>query len=151
MDRYIQFGTLVQNINRYIQKLKNMEMQELGLKGNQVQCIYHLYKNKCGLNPKQLSVICDEDKAAISRTLKDLDAKGLVFVNKIDEKSYGNPYKLTKEGLKDGEYILGKIDSFVAIASNGIDANDRAVLYKSLTTICNNLEKVFIDKGEKND
>ncbi len=126
-------------------------MQEFGLKGNQVQCLHYLYNEESGLTSKQLSELCEEDKAAISRTLKSLENGGLVFAEENDAKKYRNPYKLTEKGKEYGKVIALKIDKIMEIASKGIDDPSRERLYLSLHTICNNLKTISENKGVKND
>lgn len=145
-NRYETFTSLILNINRYILKIKNSQMQELGLKGNQVQCLHYLYNEENGLTAKQLSYLCEEDKAAISRALKSLENSGLIYVEESDEKKYRNPYKLTKKGQEYGETIALKIGGVMEIASQGIDDHSREKLYLSLNTICNNLKNICENK-----
>lgn len=144
--RYETFTSLVMNINRYILKIKNTEMQELGLKGNQVQCLHYLFNEANGLTSKQLADLCEEDKAAISRTLKNLENNGLVYLKETDAQKYRNPYKLTNKGLEYGKAISSKIDGIMESASKGIDDDLREKLYLSLHTICSNLKKISENK-----
>ena len=152
-ERYEQFSSLITNINRYIQKIKNFEMEELGLKGNQVQCLFFLYKEHDGLNARQLCSLCGEDKAAISRTLKELEKFGYVFVDEDGQKKYRKAIKLTDQGEKIGQYILNKIDEIFVEGSKGVGENERKILYEALARICENLRKVCEEdlKGEKDE
>ena len=150
-ERYEAFTSLVININRYILKIKNFEMTELGLKGNQVQCLHYLYNEKNGLTAKQLSDLCQEDKAAISRTLKNLENSGLIYIDNEDDKKYRNPYKLTQKGQVCSQKIALKINDTMEAVSQGIDINSREILYSSLNTICINLKNICDNKGVKND
>lgn len=150
-ERYETFTSLVININRYILKIKNYEMQEFGLKGNQVQCLHYLYNDPNGLTSKQLGELCEEDKAAISRTLKNLENSGLVFVEDDNIKKYRNPYKLTEKGKEYGKEISLKIEDVMRLASQGIDVDSRKQLYSSLNTVCCNLKKICENKGVKID
>lgn len=150
-ERYETFTSLIVNINRYILKLKKIEMHELGLKANQVQCLHYLYNEENGLTSKQLSELCEEDKAAISRTLKYLENIDLVYIEENDAKKYRNPYKLTDKGLQYGKAISCKIDNLMEIASKGIDEQSRKALYSSLNTVYKNLKEICENKGAKND
>lgn len=150
-ERYETFTSLVMNINRYILKIKNAEMQAFGLKGNHVQCLHYLYNEENGLTSKQLSDLCEEDKAAISRMLKYLENSGFVFVEENDTKKYRNPYKLTQKGQEYGKAIELKIEGIMEIASRGIDEISREKLYLSLHTVCNNLKRITENKGVNND
>ncbi len=145
-ERYELFTSLIININRYILKIKNTEMLEFGLKGNQVQCLHYLYNEENGLSAKQLEELCEEDKAAISRTLKQLEESGLVVIERNSDQKYRNPYKLTDKGRKYGKNIADKIDEIMDIASYGIDGDTRLKLYSSLTAICNNLKNICENK-----
>ena len=51
-QRYTTFSLLLINISRCVQKIKNVEMAALGLKGKQVQCLFGLYNYK---NPIRLT------------------------------------------------------------------------------------------------
>ena len=144
-DRYAEFTSLIMNINRYIQKIKSEEMKKLGLKGNQVQCIFYLFKEEGGLNAVQLGELCEEDKAAISRTLKALEAKGLIYLAGRKDK-YGNPYRLTEAGNVCAREVVAKTEIFVQKASEGMDEESRTRLYDSLELIEKNLKDCIVRK-----
>ena len=76
LNRFEEFVTGITECHRYIQRIKSMEMTELGLKGNHVMCLYYLARSPEGLTAAQLCALCCEDKAAISRTLAELENKG---------------------------------------------------------------------------
>lgn len=61
-DRFETFATTIATINRYVQKIKSMEMKTLGLKGTHVMCLYSLGKHPEGLTATQLCRLCGEDK-----------------------------------------------------------------------------------------
>lgn len=148
-NRYDKFTTLILNISRYIQKIKNFEMENFGLKGNYVQCIYHLYKEKEGVSAKVLSLMCGEDKSAISRTIKELENAGYVFIEEKESQKYRNPIKLTKKGEILGEQVALKIENILNIASDGILEDEREKFYSQLTLISGNLQKICNEIGEK--
>ena len=150
-NRFEKFTTLITNISRSIQKIKSFEMQELGLKGKQVSCLYHLLNSKGGLSSSQLCMLCGEDKAAISRTIKDLESLGFVFLDESGLKKYRNPIKLTVKGEEVGKKIEKKIEENFSQGSSGIADDEREKFYVTLTLICENLQKICENKGEKND
>ena len=141
-ERYKEFTSLITSIYRSIQKIKNMEVKELGLKGKQVQCLYFLYHNEEGLNSKNLALYCMEDKAAISRTLKELENKGLVFLLKKDGKIYKNHYKLTDLGKENGKIIASKIDYWVIKAGSQLNEEEKNNMYNSLHQIEKSLKEI---------
>lgn len=80
-------------------KLKELEMGQMDLKAGYTMCLYYLGKHPEGLTATQLTELCKEDKAAISRTLSQLSSKGLVSCELPEHKrSYRTLYYLTEEG-----------------------------------------------------
>lgn len=145
-ERYNKFTSLILGISRSIQKIKNIEMFEYGLKGSHVQSIFHLYIDG-GLSAKELCVVCEEDKAAISRTLKELEQKGFVYVDEKEEKRYKNIIRLTERGMLLGKDIVKKINNILNIASKGIKENEREKFYESLILVNENLQKICNSYG----
>lgn len=141
-QRFETFTVLISKISRYIRKIKTEEMVEFKLKSPHVTCLYYLYKNKTGMTAKQIISLCDEDKAAISRSLDYLEKQGLIECSMPQEKRYRSLLKLTKTGISVGSKIAEKIDEIVNLASDGITDSDREVLYKSLNLINENLQKI---------
>ena len=98
-DRFERFVVSITELHRYLQKLKELEMGQLDLKAGYTMCLYHLGKHPEGLTATQLTELCKEDKAAISRTLSQLSAKGLVSCELPENKrSYRTLYYLTEVG-----------------------------------------------------
>ena len=98
-DRFKTFTVLVDKIKRSIRKIKTEEMAEFDLKSPHVSCLYYLYKSK-PLTSKELSEICEEDKAAVSRSIEYLEENGyLVCVNRT-RKRYKAPLALTEKGIE---------------------------------------------------
>ncbi len=141
-ERYIEFTSLITSLYRLIQKIKSTEMKEIGLKGNQVQCLYYLFYEEEGINAKNLSNLCNEDKAAISRTLKDLERKDYVYLVRKEEKIYKNLYRLTEKGKEKGKYISEKIQLIFEKAGDSLNPIWRNNLYKSLHLIEQNLKNI---------
>ena len=77
-DRFERFVVSITELHRYLQKLKELEMGQMDLKAGYTMCLYYLGKHPEGLTATQLTELCKEDKAAISRTLSQLSSKGLV-------------------------------------------------------------------------
>ena len=77
LRRFESFVTGITVCYKYIQRIKSMEMGELGLKGAHAMCLFYLHHNPGGLTAAQLCTLCAEDKAAISRTVADLRRHGL--------------------------------------------------------------------------
>ena len=148
-NRYQTFNTLIMNITRYMQKIKNKEMESLGLKGKHVQCLYELYHSKDGISLTEPGQLCGIDKAMISRIFMDLLEKNLVFIDSHKDKKYRNPIKLTNEGKRIANIIDQRIQELLQVASIGLTDDEREVLYQSLTKIVFNLENICKKYGEE--
>lgn len=141
-QRYATFTALIINIVRCVQKIKNAEMAAIGLKGTQVQCLFALYNSEDGASLTTLCEICGEDKGMMSRTLKELAANGLVYVDEQKDKKYRNPFKLTSKGLEIANIVSDKIAEMLDMGSVGVSENEREALYRSLSQISENLNNI---------
>ena len=148
---YQMFTGLILNVSRCIQKIKNSEVAELGLKGKQVQCLFFLDKMKDGASLTQLCELCAEDKGAMSRTVKELTAKNLVYVEESKTQKYRNPIKLTALGQKNAGIVASKIKANLLKVTQGVTDSEREIFYKALTQYANNLNAICENFGGKND
>ena len=129
-----RFQSLVSGITsccKYIQHIKNMEMAEFGLKGTHVMCLFFLNQNPQGLTASRLCQLCDEDKAAISRTIATLQKDG--FIAACDKK-YRALLRLTQKGQQVAQQVNQIIEQWVSFAGSGLSEADRAVFYRVLDT-----------------
>ena len=75
-------------------------MADFELKGPHVSCLYYL--SLCeGMTAAELCERCDEDKAAISRSLDDLEKNGYIACASSAGKRYKSPIRLTERGRGD--------------------------------------------------
>jgi len=136
LQRFEAFVTGITVCYKYIQRIKSMEMTELGLKGTHAMCLFFLHHNPQGLTAAQLCQLCAEDKAAISRTLVVLQQKGYIHTG---EKKYRFPLRLTEEGTLVAQQLDGQICQWVSFGGEGLTDQERAVFYKALAHISGNL------------
>ena len=142
-DRFEKFSISIAQLNRYVQKIKSMEMTDLGLKGNHTMCLYYLGKNINGLTSSELCNLCKEDKAAISRTISELIDLNLVKADSTEGKrDYRTKLHLTTKGFETLDKIDVKIQKAVDIGDNGISEEQREAFYRTLDIIAENLEKI---------
>jgi DNA-binding MarR family transcriptional regulator len=85
--------------------------------------------------------VCDEDKAAISRSIEYLIQEGFV-VRSEEKKRYRAVLTLTEKGESAATSIVKKIDGVLEEAGAGLSESDRIVFYKTLTLISENLQKI---------
>ena len=134
-ERYQIFTDLILSLSRLIQKIKNEEMSNFDLKGNQVHSAGR------DLTMTELSELCHEDKSAMSRTIRELTARKLVYaIEKADQK-YKNPISLTKEGEEFAKFVAERIGSISQLAILGVSNADRTITYSTLSRIKDNLER----------
>lgn len=103
-QRFETFTVLIAKISRSIRRIKAEEMSEFHLKGPHVSCLYYL--TQLGpLTAGQLCDRCEEDKAAVSRSLEYLEQNG--YVTRPD-KRYRSPLTLTEKGQETAGPLQGR-------------------------------------------
>lgn len=137
IHRFQEFLTGITVCYKYIQRIKNMEMTEFGLKGIHVSCLFYLHINPDGLTAAQLCSLCAEDKATISRIVADLRAKGYILSG--GEKNYRAPLTLSESGHEVAKKMEPAIMSWVRVGGDGLTERQRTSFYKSLALISENL------------
>ena len=149
-DRFETFTVLIARISRSIRRLKAEEMERLGLKGPHVSCLYYLslYDE---LTAAELCERCDEDKAAISRSLDDLEKNGYITCASGAGKRYKSPLRLTERGKAVGRAIGEKITRIVEAASEGLSEAERQTMYRALALVSENLERIYTHKKTTGD
>lgn len=149
-DRFEKLTTGVARIYKSVQKIKKQQMTALGLKGTHVMCIYFLTTHKDGLTASDLCQLCQENKAGISRILSDLEHCGYIcYTASSDAKKYRAKAVLTKDGQICASKVTSRIEEAVAKASQNITEEERAVFYRTLFTIADNLQNVCEDLDTK--
>ncbi len=140
-DRFETFTVTIAKINRNIRKIKNHEMAEYNLRSTHVSCLYYLYKSD-NMTATELCDKCEEDKAAISRTLDYLEKNGYLICDSKTTKRYKSPLILTEKGKEVGKEIAQKIDRVLDKISDGLTEKERIEFYRSLAIISDSLEAV---------
>lgn len=146
LDRFDAFVAGITACYKHIQRIKNLEMTELGLKGTHVMCLFHLHRFPEGLTAARLCQLCDEDKAAVSRTLAELERLGYVRTSPQPGKKYRAPVCLTESGESAARRIDGLIENWVAAGGAGLTVEERQEFYRCLERIASNLILKFNKK-----
>lgn len=139
-NRFEQFTTAISQIYKSVQKIKTNEVNSYGLKANHVMILFQLKKHEAGLTPSMLCELCDVDKAAISRAVKELIGKGFIRNSDSDGRKYRVPLILTDEGEEAALHIEQAIKHAVEVGGAGLTDRQRAEFYHSLLLIARNLE-----------
>ncbi len=146
--RFEIFVTAIAQINRSIQKLKSQEMADFGLKGTHVMCLFQLQQHEEGLTSVQLARLCDEDKAAISRSISELRTQGLVQLPETTGRHYRMHITLTDAGRAVTQQMNDKIIEVVMAGAQGYSEQDRETFYRVLLQIADNLQSACAPADE---
>lgn len=151
LSRFEQFSSSIASIYQYIQKIERVEMAKYGLKGSHTQCLIAMQRFPQGITASQLCEVCDKDKAAISRTVSELEQQGLVVRQTQNGNTYRANLMLTEKGLDAAE----KISYLASLAAEkaGADLTDeqRENFYHALNLFAANLNKIYRDGLESGD
>ena len=145
INRFEIFTTQIAKISRNIRRIKHEEMKKYNLKSLHVSCLYYTFQHNGKLTATKLCEVCDEDKATVSRAIEYLEANGYLKQTESSDKIYKRPIVLTEKGLDVANKITSSINSVLEESSKGLSSEERKVFYKSLITISNNLQNIFIN------
>lgn len=141
-QKFESFALTIAELNRLVQKMKEREMRELGLKAGHTMCLYYLGCHEEGLTAAEMTKYCKEDKAAISRALAALEERELVIRNIPEEKrAYRTLYFLTEEGKYMVSQVNERIDYILEVAGEGLSEEQRDNFYSFAERILHNLNQ----------
>ena len=162
-ERFETFTVLISSISRSIRRLKTEEMAEFNLKSPHVSCLYYLYKAQ-PMTAAELCEVCDEDKAAVSRSILYLEQNGFLVrcepgrspgrspglrpgrsaaaPTASGGKHYRTPLVLTEKGQEAATRLVRRIDSVLDAVADGVSEEDRVILYRALKQIDRNLAEM---------
>ena len=149
VSRFQQFTAAVASIYHSIQKIERVEMARFGLKGPQAQCLVAMAQYPEGITASRLCTICDKDKAAISRTLVELEQAGLVQRYMRGENRYRALLRLTQQGVAAAQQVKERAELAVEKAGSGMTDAQRVVFYEVLNLIAGHLQ-LICEEGLEN-
>ena len=149
-QRFQTFTVLIASISRCIRRIKSEEMAEFQLKSHHVSCLYYLYKSD-SLTARELCDICEEDKANISRSIKQLEAEGYILCHSRAAKRYQSPLELTEKGRMVGKRITEKIDAVLEQSGSGMSEEERQIMYRGLSMVSENLHRICATYGTEHE
>ena len=141
-ERFEQFSSFISAIYRSIQKIEREEMVKYGLKGTYAQYLVVMTRFKNGITAAELCDICEKDKAAVSRSISNMEKKGLVTRKTQNNNLYRALLTLTDEGTKAAQYVADRAKIAVEKAGAGLSDTDRVKFYDALGLICSNLQNI---------
>lgn len=150
-ERFREFTLLLSNIGRAINKIKNAEMKKYNLKGTQVSCLFYLYGEN-EMTAKDICALCEEDKGAVSRALKELEEKGFILCEKDEhKKKYNSILRLTEKGNEVAGFINNKVESIISYDKDYITKSELESFYCTFNKVYDNLKKASEDCEVEND
>ena len=152
ISKYELFSSSVSSLSRNIQRIERTEMAKFGLKGPHAQCLLVMSRFPQGITAARLCEVCDKDKAAISRTVAELEEQGLIARPEKNGIRYRSQLTLTQAGYTAAEAVSRKAQQAVELAGAGLDNTRREIFYEVLALIAENLNTICRDglqeKGE---
>lgn len=149
ISKYEHFSLSVSRIYHDIQRIERTEMEAFGLKGPHAQTLLAMQRYPKGITAVQLCEICDKDKAAISRSVAELEEAGMVSRNCNNGTYYRAPLVLTEKGLEAARIVDEKARLAVEQAGVGLEDEERQVFYRVLALIAENLHTICRDGLKK--
>lgn len=142
ISRYETFSSSVACLYRDIQKIERLEMAKLGLKGPHAQVLLAMSRYPQGVTATELCEICEKDKAAISRTVAELEQQGLLSRKERNGIRYRALLTLTQAGFLAAHGVSDKARQAVELAGAGLEDSQREIFYQVLAIIADNLHKL---------
>ena len=141
-SRYELLSASLSSMYHDIQKLERTEMAQYGLKGPHAQCLLAMRKHPDGITAARLCEVCDKDKAAISRTLAELQEAGMVVRENQNGSRYRASLLLTQRGQAAAEAVVEKARLAVELSGKGFGEEEREVFYRVMSIISGNLHRL---------
>lgn len=145
IKRFEKFSSSIFTIFRYIQHLETEEMEKYGLKGSFVQYLLIMDRFEEGITAAKLGKLCDKDKAAVSRALREMQEKGLICRREGENGHYRAPLFLTPQGRDAAEFVAMRAKLAVEAAGEGLSDEHRKIFYDTLDLIAQNLQNICKD------
>ena len=145
VSKYELFSAVVSSLYHDIQRIERMEMARYGLKGPHAQCLVVLARHPGGITAARLCELCEKDKAAVSRTVAELEAAGLLQRLEKNGVRYRMPLVLTPAGREAAEKVNSVARMAVEQAGMGLTDGQRDVFYQVLDVIAENLHQIGRD------
>ena len=142
LRRFEQFCTSAFSIYRSILKIERIEMEKFGLKGPHAQCLLHMAHHPEGVTGAQLCTLCDKDKAAISRTVTELENAGMLTRQCNGSNRYRAQLLLTEMGYEAATRVAERAKYAVEQAGSGLTDEQRGIFYYALGLIADNLQNI---------
>ena len=144
LNRFEYFTAAVSAIHRDVQKIERDEMEKWGLRGAFAQYLLAISRHPEGITASRLCEVCDKDKAAVSRVIGEMEAKGLLEKESDGVGQYRARLRLTPAGQEAAAFVRERASAAVELAGSGLSDEDRIIFYNALERISANLQTICI-------
>ena len=145
IERFEQFSSVISSLYRTMQKIERVEMEKYGLKGIHGECLLAMLRFPQGITAARLSEYCEKDKAAVSRTVADLEKEEMVVRLDPGGIRYRSQLRLTPRGLKAAEAVRQTALAAVQQAGRGLSDEKRQIFYEVTALLADNLHTIARD------
>ena len=145
ISKYEHFSLSVSCIYHDIQRIERTEMEKFGLKGPHAQTLLVMRRHPQGITSVQLCEICEKDKAAVSRSVAELEEKGMIIRNQVNGSTYRAKLTLTEQGIAAADAVSERARQAVEQAGVGLSDDKRQVFYEVMALIAGNLHAICKD------
>lgn len=139
---YELFSSSISCIYHDIQRIERAQMAKYGLKGPHAQCLLAMSRNPGGITAAELCELCEKDKAAISRTVAELEQANMIRRVQNNGKRYRASLLLTPQGQAAAQAVSEIARQAVEQASEGYDEHSRETFYSVLAMIAGSLHTI---------
>ena len=146
LRRFELFCNSTFSIYRSILKIERIEMEKFGLKGPHAQCLLAMVRYPEGITAAQVCALCDKDKAAISRTVAELEHAEMLTRHCNGKNRYRAQLMLTEKGFDAANRVAERAKFAVEQAGSGLTDEERTVFYHAMGLIAENLQNLS-DEG----
>lgn len=142
IGRFEKFTFAISEISRYWHKIAADEMAVYGLKGPYAVYLVTMARHPEGITAAKLCDLCDKNKADVSRAMRALEEKGLIYRQSDGHGAYRAKLFLTNEGTQAARHVKQLAETAVEVGGKGLTAQQRENFYSSLEIIAANLKTV---------
>lgn len=135
-ERFEEFVGLISSLEKEVQRIRAVECERLGLRGADLMCLYCLGRAQGGITAAELSRRAGVTRAAVSRSLAQLEESGLVMVAAADDgRAYRAPVSLTDAGRATMAGVDEAVSRVMSRVDSALEDDARAQLYASLASV----------------
>ena len=140
-ERYDLFTGSLLSIAGSIQTIRTRVLRRFHLRGSSLNTLVQLCRHPEGATVTELSGLCGEDKASISRSVRELTEQGYAR-GRGESSRYRAKIMLTPRGQEVGCLACREIAQAVETCGGALDEDQRKIFYSCLGEIRSELSRI---------